>query len=213
MTIYSLDVPLFLFGTSLLFYVQFSWRAAVADDSDILCLLIWQAIFHLPLILGMGLRHWIDFVLKGVTLEINLQENKNPGFFSSEFSSPEGCVSRWRKFTEGISANLSPKEVGGFAGNQITTSAGNLIPAKKFPLFTFLSLPGLRCTTGNWGLMKGRVCPSTTPKAVSSPPDPWPPSTPSLGAKVLPATLYGPGVWKGGKRNREPPTNNSHHGF
>ena len=107
----------------------------------------------------------------------------------------------------------APRRWGGFAGNQITTSAGNLIPAKKFPLFTFLSLPGLRCTTGNWGLMKGRVCPSTTPKAVSSPPDPWPPSTPSLGPEVLPATLYGPGVWKGSKRNREPPTNNSHCGF
>ena len=88
------------------------WRAAIADDSDILCLLIWQAIFHLSLVLGKGLKHWIDFVLKGVTPETNLQGNENPGFFSSESGSPKGYVSRWSKCIEGISANLSPKEVG-----------------------------------------------------------------------------------------------------
>lgn len=43
---------------------------------------------------------------------------------------------------------------GGFAGNQITTSAGNLIPAKALALVTSQSLPVRRCAAGNWGLMK-----------------------------------------------------------
>ena len=152
--------------------------------------------------------YWRVWLLKLISREIKTQVSlvqslwAQRGMFPGGGNSLRVSVLTW-----------APRRWGGFAGNQITTSAGNLIPAKKFPLFTFLSLPGLRCTTGNWGLMKGRVCPSTTPKAVSSPPDPWPPSTPSLGPEVLPATLHGPGVWKGSKRNREPPTNNSHCGF
>lgn len=100
--------------------------------------------------MGKRLRHLNDFVPKGVTPDINLQGNGNPGFFGSEFWGSEGCLQieemqlacpccpeLQRAGDAGIGEEWE------FAGNQITASAGNLRP------FRFAEPPPMRCAAGN----------------------------------------------------------------
>lgn len=70
----------------------------------------------------------------------------------------------------------------------------------------------MRCATGNWELMKEQSLPHSHPQGRLERPGPCPPSGLTLGAKVLPATLYGPGFLQGSKSDKGPQVNNSHCG-